>query len=383
MIKRLQKLAGLGKESCFLWGARQTGKSTLLKQLFPEAMYYDLLLSDEFERLNRQPQTMRQEILAAAGKYQKKPIVIIDEVQKVPALLDEAQWLIVNHGIQFILCGSSARKLKRAEGNLLGGRAVRFELYPFVYKEIPNFDLMKALNGGLLPRHYLSERPRQLIHAYIGDYLQQEIAAEALTRNIPAFGKFLESAAFSNGEIINYRNIASECGISAPTVKEYFQILEDTLIANFIPSYQKRPKRRVIQSPKFYFFDLGIANFLLKRGEVRYKSELFGRVFEHFIFQELIARSHYSGINYSISYWRTASQIEVDFVLGDHEVIIEVKVVDFANTNHCRNLKAFQEEYKVKKSVVVSLDPRPRLLDSVNILPWNIFLDDLWAGKII
>lgn len=383
MIKRLQKLANLGKESCFLWGARQTGKSTLLKQLFPKALYYDLLLSEEFERLNRQPLIMRQEILAAIGSKKKDFLVVIDEVQKVPALLDEVQWLIVNHGIQFVLCGSSARKLKRTGGNLLGGRAIRFELYPFIYKEIPSFNLLKALNSGLLPRHYLSEQSKQLIQAYIGDYLQQEIAAEALTRNIPAFGKFLESAAFSNGEIVNYRNIASECGISAPTVKEYFQILEDTLLANFIPSYQKRPKRRVIQSPKFYFFDLGIANFLLKRGEIIYKSELFGRVFEHFIFQELIAHSRYSGINYPIFYWRTASQMEVDFILGDHEISIEVKAVESVNANHCKNLKAFQEEYKVKKSIVISLDPKPRLFDSINILPWNIFLDELWAGKII
>jgi len=383
MIKRLQCLSHRGSETCFFWCARQTGKSTLLKQLFPRSPYYDLLLSDEFERLNRKPSLLREEILAMPKQQEQASPIIIDEIQKVPALLDEVHWLIVNQNKQFVLCGSSARKLKRSGGNLLGGRAVRFELYPFVFKEILKFDLLRALNHGLLPRHYLSNKPEQLIHAYVGDYLQQEVAAEALTRNIPAFGRFLEAAAFSNGEIVNFTNIASECGVSSPTVKEYFHILEDTLIARFLPSYQKRPKRRIIQSPRFYFVDLGIANFLLKRGRIAYKSELFGKVFEHFIFQELIAHSHYSGIHYAVAYWRTVSQLEVDFVLGDHEVIIEVKATESANAHHVKNLQAFQEEYKVKKAVMVSLDAKPRLMNSVHVLPWKIFLEQLWDGQII
>ena len=384
MIKRHLTLNSLHDESCFLWGARQTGKSTLLKTLFQNIPYYDLLLSNEFERLNRQPSILRQEVLASK-KDNEKQTVVIDEIQKVPALLDEIQWLIVNHNVQFILCGSSARKLKRMGANLLGGRAIRFELYPFIYKEIPDFKLIKALNSGLLPRHYLSkdEITEQLIQSYIGDYLQHEIAAEALTRNIPAFGRFLEAAAFSNGEIVNYRNIASECGVSSPTVKEYFQILQDTLIARFLPSYQKRPKRRVIRSPKFYFFDLGIANFLLNRKQIVPKSETFGKAFEHFIFQELTAHSRYSNLNYHMAYWRTASQLEVDFVLGENDVVIEVKATEFVNPKHLKNLIAFNEEYNVKKAIVVSMDPKPRLINSIEVLPWNIFLEKLWNGEII
>jgi predicted AAA+ superfamily ATPase len=380
MFKRLQNLAEMNGESCFLWGARQTGKSTLLKQLFPNSPYYDLLLSSEFERLNRRPAILREELLATPTS--NKP-VIIDEVQKVPALLDEVQWLIVNHGIQFVLCGSSARKLKRSGANLLGGRAIRYELFPLVYREIPDFNLLRALNCGLLPRHYLGENSKLLIQSYVGDYLKEEIAAEALSRNIPAFGRFLEAASFSNGEFVNYKNIGSECGIDTSTVKDYFQILEDTLIARFVPSYRERPKRRVIQSPKFYFFDVGLVNFLLKRGEIVFRSENFGRAFEHFIFQELVAHSHYSGINYPISYWRTASDIEVDFILGRHEFAIEIKGVEEVSSRHLRGLKAFQEEYQVKQSIVVSLDARPRVADGIKILPWKDFLNMLWNGDII
>lgn len=379
MFKRLQNLPGRNKESCFLWGPRQTGKSTLLKNLFPKAPYYDLLLSGEFERLNRRPSLMREELLAAPVKGP----VIIDEVQKIPSLLDEIQWLIVNHNISFILCGSSARKLKRGGGNLLGGRALKYSLYPLTFKEIPDFNLLHALNYGLIPRHYLASHPDRLLQAYLGDYLKEEIAAEALIRNVPAFARFLEAAAFSNGEMVNYRNIAGDCGVSAPTVREYFRILEDTLMAHFIPSYKKRPKRRVIQAPKFYFFDIGIANFLLKRKNIVQGSELFGRAFEHFILQELIAHRHYSGLEYEIAYWRTASGLEVDFILGDHQVAIEVKGVPEVKSHHTRGLRAFYEEYKPKKRIIVSLDPKPRLVSGIDILPFDVFLKELWSGKII
>lgn len=379
MYKRLQKFHGLGSESCFLWGPRQSGKSTLLKILFPNSPYYDLLLSDEFERLNRKPSLLREELLA---NHPAVPVVI-DEVQKIPQLLDEIQWLIVNRKIQFILCGSSARKLKRGSGNLLGGRALRYELFPLVSREIPDFDLMRALNHGCLPRHYQVDHPELLGRSYIGDYLKEEIAAEALTRNIPAFAKFLEAASFSNGEVVNFINIARECGVSAPTVKEYFQILIDTLLGRLVPSFQNKPKRRVIQSPKFYLFDVGIAGALLKRGTISDGSEIFGRAFEQFIFQEIIAHSHYSGLEYAISYWRTASGFEVDFILGDKEAALEVKGVSEVHSQHLRSVKAFKEEYNPKKTIVVSLDARPRDVDGIMILPWKKFLDDLWASLII
>ena len=246
-----------------MWGPRQTGKSTLLKQLFPGAKTYDLLLSGEYQRLLRNPGILREECQADETlRKRNAPSVIIDEVQKIPALLDEVHWLIENLGIRFVLCGSSARKVKRGQANLLGGRAVRYELPRLVYPEVADFSLPDALNRGLLPRHYLSPHSHRLMESYVGDYLREEIAAEALTRNMPAFGRFLEIAAMTNGELVNYVNIASECGVSAPSVKEYFQILEDTLIGKMLPAYRKRAKRRIIAAPKFYFFDLGIVTHL-------------------------------------------------------------------------------------------------------------------------
>lgn len=379
MYIRKQIFEGLGHESAFLWGARQTGKSTLLKSLFPNALYFDLLLSDEYERIVRNPSLLRERISAS----EISGPVIIDEIQRIPELLNEVQWLITNKNCQFILSGSSPRKIIRSGSNLLGGRAYRYEMFPLIYKEIPDFDINKALNNGLLPRHYLAVKANKMLSAYIGNYLQDEIIAEAKIRNIASFSLFLEKAAFSNGEIVNYMNIAADCGVSSPTVKEYFQILEDTLIGRFVPSFQKKPKRRVILSPKFYYFDVGIANYLLKRGEIKTGSETFGSAFEHFIYQEITAHSHYSDLNYPISYWRTTSQFEVDFILGDHEIAIEIKATDNIQSRHLKGLLAFSEEYTTSKLIMVSNDPYPRQINNITVLPWNIFIEKLWAGELI
>lgn len=379
MFNRKQILVDSEGESLFLWGARQTGKSTLLKTLFPNALWFDLLLSDVYERLSKQPSILRETILADRGNK----LVIIDEIQRIPELLNEVHWLISNHNTRFILSGSSPRKIIRGGSNLLGGRALRYELYPLVSNEIPDFDLLKALNNGLMPRHYVASHAKKLISAYIGNYLKDEIAAEAKIRNIQSFSRFLEAAAFSNGEMVNYANIASDCGVSPPTVKEYFQILEDTLIGRFVPSYQKKPKRRVITAPKFYFFDMGIVNYLLKRGEIQFGSEVFGNAFEHFIYNEIFAHSRYSGKEYPIHYWRTASQIEVDFILGENEIAIEVKSTTNVSSRHIKGLKSFAEEYKNKQLILVCNEPLPRLIDNVLVLPWNVFLERLWGGEII
>jgi uncharacterized protein len=379
MYNRKQVFKDSGDESLFLWGARQTGKSTLLKKLFPDAPYIDLLKGDVYERFTRNPSVLREIFVASE---QDKP-VIIDEVQRIPALLNEIHWLIENQKIRFILSGSSPRNILRNKGNLLGGRALRYELYPLVSAEIPDFDLQKALNHGLLPRHYISPKGPGLLSAYIGSYLRDEIMAEARIRNISSFSRFLETAAFSNGEMVNYSNIASECGVSSPTIKEYFQILEDTLTGRYLPSYQKKPKRRVILAPKFYFFDVGIANYLLKRGRILPGSESYGKAFEHFIYQEIYAHSKYSGLNYPVCYWRTASQIEVDFILGDHEVAVEVKSTDLANPRHVKGLVSFSEEYTVKKKILITNDTYPRKSHDISIMPWKVFLEKLWDGEII
>jgi len=379
MYIRMQNFNGLGKESTFLWGARQTGKSTLLKNLFPDALYFDLLLADEFSRFLRNPSLLRE----ITGTMKITCPVIIDEIQRIPSSLNEIHWLIVNRNIQFILSGSSPRNILRSGGNLLGGRALRHELYPLVSAEIPDFNLLKALNNGLLPRHYKANNPQKLLSAYIGSYLRDEIQAEAKIRNISSFSSFLEAAAFSNGEMVNYTNIAAECGVSSTTVKEYFQILVDTMTGRFLNSYQKKPKRRVILAPKFYYFDIGVANILLKRGRIEEGSEAFGKAFEHFIFSELYAHSHYSDLNYQVYYWRTASQLEVDFILGENEVAIETKSTSQVNPRHLKGLLSFAEEYTVKKLILVSNDPDPRQIGNILVLPWKKFLKMLWAGEII
>jgi predicted AAA+ superfamily ATPase len=383
MYKRKPNLPLSTEETCFLWGPRQTGKSTLLKTLFPEAMFYDLLLSNQYRRFVADPSILRQECEALGlNKSNQQHPIIIDEVQKVPELLDEVHWLIENRGLRFILCGSSPRKLKRSHGNLLGGRGVRYELFPLVFPEVHDFSLHKALNSGLLPRHYLGRSPAKLLQAYIGDYLKEEIAAEAVTRNIPAFNRFLETAALSNGEMINFNNIAGDCGVSAPTVKGYFQILEDTLIGRFIPAFRKRVKRRLISASRFVFFDMGIVVHLARRGEVKEGSELFGRVFEHFITLEILAHSSYSDLDYRVSYWRTASQLEVDLILGD-DIAIEIKSADRVTDKHLKGLRAFKDEHTAR-CILVSRDPRPRKTpDDILILPWQDFLERLWANEII
>ena len=347
-------------------------------------MYYDLLLSDQYRRLVADPSLLRQECeaLGLDGKNQNFPI-IIDEVQKIPDLLDEVHWMIENRGLRFILCGSSPRKIKKSSGSLLGGRALRHQLFPLIFPEIPDFSLLKALNHGLLPRHYLAQKADKFLETYVGDYLKEEIVAEASTKNIPAFSQFLETAALSNGEIVNFNNIASECGVSAPTAKAYFQILVDTLIGTWIPAFRKKVKRRLISAPKFVFFDVGIVSHLTHRGKIAQGSELFGRAFEHFIVLEILAHSHYSDINYPLQYWRTASQFEVDLILGRGEVAIEIKSTTLAKDRHLKGLRAFKEEHN-SKYMLVSLDPKPRKTsDGILILPWKDFLEDLWAGKII
>lgn len=379
MFIRRQKFIGLNGDSAFFWGARQTGKTTLLKSLFPKAHYLDLLLSDVYFRFRSNPAQLREMVMATeAGS-----LVIIDEIQRIPELLHEIHWLMTNTNARFIMGGSSPRKIVREGNNLLGGRALRYELYPLVFSEIPDFDLHRALNHGLIPRHYLAEKPHKMLEAYLGSYLKDEIAIEAQIRNIGPFSLFLEKAAFSNGEMVNYSNIASDCGVRAPTIKEYFHILEDTLIGRFLPSFQKRAKRKVIMAPKFYYFDVGIANALLKRKRVEPGDESYGKAFEHFIYQELFAHSRYTDLNYDIHYWSTTSGIEVDFVLGDAEVAIEVKSTDNVQQRHLRGLNQFQTEFSAKRLIMVSNDPWPRRIGDVEVLPWRVFLESLWGDDII
>ena len=385
MYKRTLDLTDLPDESCFLWGARQTGKSTLLKETFVTAMYYDLLHSDVYRRLLSQPSLLREEVLAhTLAAADSRPVIVIDEVQKIPDLLDEVHWMIENTPCRFVLCGSSARKLRRGHANLLGGRAIRFELLPLTWCEIPSFDLTRALAAGLLPRHYDSKDPTRLLQAYVADYLREEIAAEALTRNVPAFSRFLDTVGLTNGSVVNYQAVASDCAVSAPTVREYYRILQDTLVGFELPAFRRTEKRRVIAAPKWYLFDVGVAGYLARRGKVAPGSTEFGKAFEHFILMELRAHSVYSGLLYPIRYWRTSSGFEVDAVLGDANAIVEIKSSETITYRDLKGIRAFREEHHAGRALVVSAVPAPRRTDDgIDILPWQDFLTRLAAGQII
>ena len=379
MYIRFLKLEETAEDSLFLWGARQTGKSTLLKTLFPDARRYDLLKSEEFERLFRNPELLREE-LQDADPYR---LVIIDEVQKIPRLLDEVHWLMSNRNIRFVLCGSSARKLVRCGANLLGGRALRTVMYPLVSAEIPDFDLYKAIHNGMLPRHYTTQNPQRRMQAYIGDYLNEEIRAEALSRNLLSFTRFMEIAAQCSGEMIVYKNIAQDCGVSANTVKEYFQILEQTMIGYLISGFTATTKRRAISAPKFYYFDVGIVNYLLKRNTMTQGSDDFGHAFEHLLMQEIIAYLGYNYLDEKPTYWRTSGGYEVDCIIGNGRIAIEFKSCDEVKSRHTKGLKAFQEEYPQARLIVVSMDKYKRVMNDIEIFPATEFLSELWGKKIV
>ena len=382
MIERLLKIDDAKEDSVFLFGARQTGKTTLLLHLFPNHRFYDLLETDTYERMRRNPSLLREE-LADVGKDE---IVIIDEIQLIPELLNEVHWLITRQGIHFILSGSSARKLKRKGVNSLGGRAVRNVLYPLVSAEVNNFDLVEAVNRGMLPTHYMATSERQLMkrmQAYISVYLKEEIAAEALVRKLASFNRFMEVAAVTDGEMVNYNNIAQDCGIDAKTVKEYFSILEETLIGYMVPAFTKTVKRRLNQAPRFYYFDVSLPNYLLHRHKMQPGSDDFGHAFEHLMIQELIAYLGYNDFENAISYWHTYSGYEVDAILGDAEVAIEFKSCKEVQSKHLKGLKAFKEEHPNARLIIVSLDVAPRLFNGVEVLPANIFLQKLWGKEII
>ena len=384
MFERALSLPDPGRETFFLWGPRQAGKSTLLRRRYPEGVWVDLLKADEFRRYVSRPELLREELEAAGPDPDRQ--IVIDEVQKVPALLDEVHWLIENRGLRFALCGSSARKVRHGAANLLGGRALRYELRGLTAGELGDaFDLDRALNHGYLPRMYESEQPRRLLDAYIADYLRQEVAAEGLVRNLPAFSEFLDAAALSDGDPVNYSNIARECGVSGPTAKAYFGILEDTLLARWLPAWRRRAKRRTLAAPKLYFEDVGVVNRLARRGEVERGSDSYGKAFENWVFHELSACIAYRDLDEQLTYWRLPSGIEVDFVLGDMRIAIEAKARVRITGDHFRGLRSLAEEHPgIARRMVVCLEPRARRTsDGIDIVPAGEFASRLWAGDLI
>lgn len=368
-------------QSAFLWGPRKVGKSHWIKHHFPDAIVIDFLKTDVFADYISRPSLLRERYADTDS------MVIIDEVQMVPDILNEVHWLIENKNISFLLTGSSPRKLRRSHANLLGGRAWRYTMAPLCYPELIqskfDFDIEKAIISGFLPSHYLSTDPLQDCRAYIADYLKHEIAAEAVVQNIPAFSEFLRVAALSAGELMNYTNIARETGVSAKIVRSYFQILEDTLLGHRLQPWKKTPDRRLIETEKFYLFDVGISNYLARR-KPQFSTPEFGSSFEHYILMELMAYQAYKDPELPLHFWRTSTGLEVDFILGDMEIAIEVKSSKRINTTHAKGLRALRESHSLKRAILISFeDEMKKIANDIECLPWKVFLEQLWAGEII
>ncbi|MEW6219392.1 MAG: DUF4143 domain-containing protein [Thermodesulfobacteriota bacterium] len=380
MYTRLLRLPAAPKKSFFLWGPRQTGKTTLLKASYPDARRIDLLQTDQLVRYLRRPALLREEVLAgrSAGP------IVIDEIQKAPALLDEIHFLIEEHGVVFGLCGSSARKVRRGHANLLGGRALRYELLGLVAEELgDDFSIERFVNTGPLPDHYGAESPRLTIRSYVEDYLREEILEEGLTRRLPVFSDFLRSAAIGDTEVVNLSNVAREAAVAVSTVRDHYGILVDTLMGAFLPAFTLRPKRRTIQAPKFYFRDVGVVSHLARRGNIEPGSELFGKAFENWLFHELSVHARYSELHYDLSYWRLSSGIEVDFVLGNGQVAIEAKGKTQVSSRDIAGLLHFKKDFpEVRALVVVCLEPRLRkTAEGVLVVPHREFTRLLWQGR--
>jgi uncharacterized protein len=374
VIERILDLPGLiRKKSHFLFGPRQTGKSFLIRRTLPGVRLYDLLDHATYLALGQRPQRIGEE-LAAADR-----VVVIDEIQRLPELLNEVHRLIEARGTKFLLTGSSARKLRRGGVNLLGGRARIKYLHPLTARELGHhFDLTRAVERGTLPSIYFSDDPAADLAAYAGAYLQQEIVAEGTTRNIPAFSRFLRVAAQCNGTIVNFTNVANDAQVPRTTVYEYFEILKDTLVLHELPAWRKSQKRKPLVSSKFYFFDVGVTATLQGR-HLRPRTPEFGQGIETYLFHELIAyRDYVSGE--PLSYWRSASGFEVDFVIGDHTAI-EVKAKEAVSSQDVRSLRALAEERKLKRYVCVNLEGRPRRVEGIALMPVPDFLDALWSGE--
>ena len=381
MYSRQLKLPIPPKTSFFLWGPRQVGKTSLLRKTYPLAPRINLLLSEEFAAYQSRPQLLRERIIQNKWKF-----VVIDEIQKVPQLLDEIHYLIEEHRIVFAMCGSSARKVRSNHANLLGGRAMRFEMMGLVSKELGSkFQLQKIINRGYLPAIYDSDDYMQLQKSYCADYLKEEIFAEGLVRKLQPFSRFLEIAAIGDTEVTSFETIARDCSVSAPTVRSYYEILVDTLLGRFLPSFSLKPKRRQTARPKFYFSDVGIVNFLAQRGNLRPKSELFGKAFENWVHHELRAWLEYHQRPEQLTYWRLSSGTEVDFIIGDMACALEAKSSEKIHKDHLKGLREIIEDYpKVRRRMVVSLEPISRRTeDGIEILSVTDFLSMLWNDKLI
>lgn len=381
-ILDLSELLEYGSQ--FLFGPRQTGKSSYIKNELKDqaVLYWNLLDITLVSRINSNPSLLRNQLRMSP---RKSGLVILDEIQKVPFLLDEIHSLIEETDFHFLLTGSSARNLRKKGVNLLGGRAGTSFMHPLVYPEVKDIDygLEKIFARGLLPAAYLSERYDQRLRNYIKSYLQEEIAEEGITRNLPTFLNFLRIAAINNTEITNFSNMANDLGISRAAVSAWYQVLLDTLIISEVPGYGKTRKRKAITKSKYYFFDLGVARKAMGTNPPVDGTSDFGKAFENYIECEIRAYLDYNEIDKELAYWRSTSNFEVDFTIGD-DIAIETKTTRNPTATDLKGLRALKEEGIFSKYILVCRTPVPEQLDDgIQIMPYEYFLDGLWKGGII
>jgi predicted AAA+ superfamily ATPase len=380
-IKRILNLnKHLEEKSILLLGPRRTGKSFYIEHQIKPDVYINLLSSEEFRKLSFDPSSLKNLISP------NDTIIAIDEIQKLPVLMDEVHSLIEkNKKLRFVLTGSSAKNLKRTHTSLMAGRVRQIHFLPLVFMEVENinFDLKKMLLYGGLPAVYSSKNPKEELKDYAGSYLREEIQASAFVRKIENYSRFLEFSAQTSGQILNFESLANDAFIPARTIKDYYNLLEETLIGYTVRPYKKTGSRKEVSTSKFYFFDLGVLNSLVKRKSIADRSKEFGDLFEHFIFLELKAYQLYQRSDWPINFWRTQTGHEVDFVLGDGEVAIEIKSSSKIQSSDCNGLSAFAKDYSPRRQIIVSQSKEKNTIGNVEIYPWVDFLKELWNGHII
>lgn len=363
----------LAKKSFFLFGPRATGKSTLIRQqLAGEAFVVDLLDSRNYLRLSATPGDLEAMIAAS-----NKTLIVIDEVQRVPELLNEVHRLIEAQRLRFLLTGSSARKLRRGQANLLAGRVWEARLFPLIFREIADFDLDRYLLYGGLPMVWLGDEPVEELDAYAHTYLTEEIMAEGLVRKLPPFSRFLRAMALSNGEMLNFTKLSSDCQVPPSTVTEYVALLEDTLVGHVLPAWAESKKRKAIRTAKFYFFDCGVTHLLAGTRTLDRNSDLYGKSFEQFIGGEIRAWLSYNRIRQPLCYWRSAHGDEVDFLIGD-DIAVEVKSSNRVSWRDFKGLDRLAEEGVFKHYLLVSQDTTELRDGPRHALSWQSFINGLW-----
>ncbi len=386
--RKIDIKSNIEEMSVLLLGPRQTGKSTFIKnQLDTDFIKIDLLESEIFRDYQKNPNRLKEVVSAT-----EKTLIIIDEIQKIPELLDVVHSILEDRkDLRFLLTGSSARKLKKNTTNLLGGRAYPMLMHPITTHEYLNsnldYDINKLIQHGGLPSVLTSKNPSQRLKAYIGIYLQEEIKAEGFVRNLSDFSKFLDVAALTNSEQLDYNGVASDAQISARTVSAYYQILQDTLLGYLLEPYKETKTRKAVATPKFYFFDVGVANHLSGRERLVSGTPEYGKAVEHLVFTELLTYKDYLNKEYKIYYWRSTSQFEVDFLIQTKNskwIAIEVKASGRIDKSDFKGIKALSDDLTLERKIIISLERESRRTEEgFEILPMQVFFDHLWAGKIL